>query len=572
MRLDNRERRQERPRRKKRKQKQQFLPILVAVVLIIIVALVGFGNGLFEDTGGFGGFGESKKKADLNDYYDVHTEGSLLIILNHERSEERGLMKNGAPYIPLSLANSFEEIFYYDQNENRMLATTADRVDTAEETCYFVGNGQVYVLVDWVKQYVNLSCTYFSDPDRIILDTKWESENRADVEKNTYLRTEADNKATVIEELPRESTVTILSADEKYSYVLTENGNLGYVDNKKLGDIYTETPSPAAGVSLPAYTGNTRPYNIVLGWHNVASEDGNDTFQDAVSKTKGMNVISPTWFCVANEDGTIMSIASRSYVEKAHQMGLEVWGMVDNFTETIDSKVLLSHTSSRQNLAAQLITAAKENGLDGLNIDFEQLPQESGEDFAQFLREISILTRREGLVLSVDNYVPRSYNDYYRRDIQGRVCDYVIIMGYDEHTNASGEAGSVASIDFVTDGIENTLIDVPAQKVINAVPFYTRRWVTEGGTVDSVAVGMAEAQTFLKDHGQTAVWDDVTCQNMAQFEQNGALYSIWLEDSQSISAKLSVMQSHGLAGVACWRLMLETSDIWDVISAYYPVP
>ncbi|MBR1876396.1 MAG: chitinase, partial [Lachnospiraceae bacterium] len=170
-----------------------------------------------------------------------------------------------------------------------------------------------------------------------------------------------------------------------------------------------------------------------------------------------------------------------------------------------------------------------------------------------------------------DNYVPQEYTNYYRRDIQGKVCDYLIIMGYDEHTSVSHEAGSVASIGFVTDGIVNTLKDVPAEKVINGIPFYTRRWSLENGVLDSAVLGMADASAWLSDNGQSAVWDDATCQNVAVFDKNGVTYSIWLEDAQSVSAKLSVMKNNNLAGVACWRLMMETSDIWDVISAFYPV-
>ncbi len=556
-------------RRKKRRHRQKYLPMIVALILIVIVALAGFGGDLFGKL--MPEIAESGKDADLNAYYGLSEGGGELIILDHQALEERGVLQNGTVFIPMTLANEWEEIFYYDSNEDLLLATTADAVHTAQKTEYLTGAEQPYLSIEWVRQFVNLTYEQYTNPDRIVITTKWEAEAQADVIKKTYLRTKADKKAETIEELPEGETVTILSADELFSYAQTENGHLGYLDNKKLDNHREETKMTAPGVVLPEYNGNTRPYPVVLGWHNVASREGNATLRDAISGTKGMNVISPTWFAVSGEDGSLESFADSSYVADAHAAGLEVWGLVDNMSFPVDSNALLSHTTSRTALERHLIENAVQYGLDGINIDFEQLPGEAGDDFAQFLRELSILCRQQGLVLSVDNYVPKEYTNFYRRDIQGRVCDYVIIMGYDEHTNASGEAGSVASIDFVTEGIENTLMDVPANKVINAIPFYTRRWITENGSLSSVAVGMAEAQAFLRDHGQTAVWDDVTCQNVCRFESDGAEYSIWIEDAQSISAKLSVMKNHQLGGVACWRLMLETPDIWDVINAYFPV-
>lgn len=560
-------------RRRRRRRRQQLIPIVVALLLIVIVALIGLGGKLFGEGSGEGlglPVAESKEKADLNAYYGITPGDGELIILNHQAREERGILQNGISFVPLSMANEWEEIFYYDANENRLLATTAEAVHEAAGTDFLLSGDSVYVSMEWLKQFITMSFAAYESPSRLVIRTEWEAEDRADLTADTMLRTKGDRRAQVVEELKEGDTVTILSANELFSYAETEHGHLGYLDNKKLGSHRQETSKPAFTVSLPPYNGNTRPHSIVLGWHNIVSRDGNDSFEEAVSVAQGMNVISPTWFAVSDDKGNVADIASADYVTKAHAAGLEVWGLVDNMSYPVDSNVFLSHTATRQALEANLIALAGQYGLDGLNIDFEQLPAEAGDDFSQFLRELSILCRQKGLVLSVDNYVPKEYTSHYRRDIQGRVCDYVIIMGYDEHTNASGEAGSVASIDFVTEGIEKTLEDVPPEKVINGIPFYTRRWITESDSVDSVAIGMTEAQAFLKDNGQTAVWDEAACQNVAHFEKNGASYSIWLEDAQSISAKLSVMKSHDLAGVACWRLMLETPDIWEVIRAFYP--
>ena len=207
-------------------------------------------------------------------------------------------------------------------------------------------------------------------------------------------------------------------------------------------------------------------------------------------------------------------------------------------------------------------------GIDGINVDFEQLSMDCGEHFVEFIRELSAACRKNGKVLSVDNYVPRDFNDYYDRKEQGIVADYVIVMGYDEHYAGSKEAGSVASIDYVEDGIAQTVKEVPAEKVINAIPFYTRIWETTGDGISSQAVDMVTAEQFISNHGITAEWDETTCQNYGEYTSGDSRYQVWLEDADSIKVKLNVMENYGIGGVAEWRLGFEKPEIWGVIGEY----
>lgn len=549
---------------KNRKRHQSMMPVLIAVILIIIVVLVGFGNSFFEE------YGNTGKKADLNAYYGIAADGDAAVILNNEITDKKAVVKDGTAYIALDFANELDDTFYYDANEKLFLVTTANGTDKASGSDYFVDADTVYVSTDFVKKYVNLEAAVYTSPDRLVLRDKWEEENTAKLGKKTALRIGGSNKADVIEQLEKGSQVTVLSANEAYTYVSTTDGNIGYVATKRLESFSKITPTAVTGAAAADFPSLTETRKIVLGWHNVTNTDANAALDDVAAKAKGMNVISPTWFSMSDNNGNITSIASKDYVSKAHDLGLEVWGLVDNFSQDTDTNEVLSHTTTRQALENNIIAQAEQVGLDGVNIDFEKLKGETGDDFAQFLRELSLLCHQNKLILSVDNYVPKAYTQCYKRDVQAKVCDYVIIMGYDEHTSGSEEAGSVASMDFVMEGIQDTLQDVPADKVINAVPFYTRVWKEESGTLDSDAMGMADAATFLKDNGISAAWDDKSCQDYAQFDKNGITYKVWMEDAKSIEAKLQVMKTNDLAGVAAWKLGMETSDIWDVISRYYP--
>lgn len=206
-------------------------------------------------------------------------------------------------------------------------------------------------------------------------------------------------------------------------------------------------------------------------------------------------------------------------------------------------------------------------GIDGINIDFEQVPESAGNDYVQFLRELSISCRKNQIVLSVDNYVPTGYTAHYDRKEQGTVVDYVVIMGYDEHYAGSAEAGSVASIGYVQQGIENTVSAVPQEKVINAVPFYTRLWKW-GESLTSEALSMSAAANYRHNMAWQLRGMKRPVRIYATFEADGVTYQIWLENAKSLEAKLRVMSAYQLGGIAEWKLGLETPDVWTLIENY----
>ena len=261
-------------------------------------------------------------------------------------------------------------------------------------------------------------------------------------------------------------------------------------------------------------------------------------------------------------------------MEKAHSKGLQVWGSWDNFNyknernADISTYAVLSSTTKRQRLVKNMIASSKEVGVDGINIDYEGLTADCGPHFIQFLRELSVECRKEGLILSVANYVPFNFNNFYRLDIQGEIADYVIIMGYDEHYHGSGDPGSVASIGYVSNGIDKTLEQVPKERVINALAFYTILWKTEGAKVTDEYITLKNLDDFLKRTKIKPVWDEETCQNYAEWTSGSARYQIWLEDADSLKVKINVMHSKDIAGVAVWRLDYGSKTAWELMKVY----
>lgn len=563
--------------------KKRILPVIIAILLILVIAGGALGKVLLDK------YSYSKEEADWNEFYQVSESDRSAIILQDEIVEEQALIRDDVCYFDLATVHKYmNEVFYADMTEKLLLYANPTEVirTTFGETSYtttegtqdagyvisFVEGDTVYVAADYVKLFTNYS--YDCYDRHVQVYTEWGTRQVAQLKKDTAVRLRGGVKSPILTQAAKGDTLEILEQMETWSKVKTSDSVIGYVENKRLGDITEETETPVTDYQEPEYTALTSDSKICLGWHSIGGVGGNDTLYSMVSGTKGMNVIAPTWFSLTDENGSIRNFGTANYVTTAHNMGLQVWGVVDNFNyanETgtaISTLNMLSSTTSRQNFVRNVTDAAVSLGLDGINVDFEQLSSDCGPHYVEFIRELSIQCRNMGLVLSIANYVPFNFNDYYRLDIQGQVADYVIIMGYDEHWHGSKDPGSVASISYVSGGLDRTLQEVPANKVVNALPFYTILWKTEGTDVTDEYITMNNEADFMSRAGVTAEWDEETCQNYAEWTSGNATYQIWLEDAESIAVKLNMMATKNIGGVAVWRLGYGTQAAWELINAY----
>ena len=597
--MDQRRRRSRpaRGRKQSRRRRKRNLILKTGFFIIVIIAAIA---AFFL----WRRYGPSDQRADRNEYYGIESDGQLAIVVNNEVLEPRGMISDGRAYVEYAIVRDYiNQRFYWDPGENVLLYTLptdtvsvgvgaseytlANQKTSTDYVILRTEGSTAYIALDFVAQYTDMSYEVFTDPDRAVVVTEKE-ETVAEVKRDTQVRYQGGVKSPILTEVSKGDTVAVIEDEGDWKKVRTQDGFIGYLKQNRLRDEQKTTYD--RGFEEPVYTNISKDYVINMAWHNVTNSDANSSVLEMIASTKGLNTISPTWFHVADTSGNLESIASSEYVNYAHQSNIEVWAAIRDFDGGISSQeesyALLSSTSSRTNLINQLMAAVFQTGIDGINVDFEMISEECGEHYIQFIRELSVQCRKNNIVLSVDNYVPQNYNQQYHRGEQGAVADYVVIMGYDEHYGGSPEAGSVASYDFVKAGIENTLEEVPAEKVINAVPFFTRVWeetpkteeeiATAEGTdaaeytmnVTSTAYGMADARAVVEQAGAQITWDETTQQNYATWEANGVTYEVWLEDAQSLEPRLKLMKDYGLAGTAAWRLGQETSDIWELILQY----
>ena len=581
-----------------RRQRKRNLAFKMSILVLIVIGIVG-GAFLLKR------YSPSKEKADLKKYYGIEQDNQVAVIIDNQILEAKAAMFDGKPYLEYSLVRDYlNDRFYWDSNENILLYTlpegtiradvgsneyTLQKEKKSEDYTIIKTEGSTaYIALDFVQKYTNIEFKTYEDPQRVMIISDWGKIRTATVKKDTQVRYRGGVKSPYLTEVSKKDKVTVIENEGDWKKVRTEDGYIGYIKKNCLKNEKEETISREFEEQV--YTNISKDYTINMAWHVVTNQSANEKVLQTIADTKGLTTISPTWFTIADTDGNINSLASSQYVNYAHQSNIEVWALVRDFDGGIgsyeESYEVLSHTSKRENLVNQLIAEALQTGIDCINVDFEKISAECGEHYIQFIRELSVKCRQNGLVLSVDNYVPKTYNAHYHIEEQGKVADYVIIMGYDEHYSGSYESGSVASLNFVKEGIEATLNAVPKEKVINAVPFFTRLWkevpkteeelAEEAGTeaaeysvkVTSEALGMEAAEQAIADAGAQTTVDEATKQNYAQWEADGATYKIWLEDETALEEKLKLMKEYKLAGTAAWRLGFEKSSVWELILKY----
>lgn len=561
------------------KNKKMVIPVILTAGLIIIVAILMIKKNM-----------PCNDYMSLTDYYGNDKKG-YTVILEDKIVQNQALCEDGHIYLDYELVSgTLNKRFYWDANENVLIYTTATSVitvgldsktyrinkssTTKEYNIAKLRGNKLYVALEFVKEYTALDYETYKKPDRVVLTYQFGTKQKwAQVDENSKIRFEPSIKSKILIDVKEKEKVRIIeeNTDESgFDKVLSKSGVIGYIKNTSLGENYTYIPKTDFVEEKYPHTLLDGKVNLV--WHQVTNQSANSSLESVLSGTKKVNVVAPTWFATSDNRGNISSLASYDYVDKAHSMGLQVWGLCDDFSPNMKIGKVLGRTSRRERLEKNLIAEAIKYSLDGINIDFENVKAVNGSDFIQFIRELGIMCRNNGIILSIDNYPPADYSSYYAREEQAAVADYVITMAYDEYYAGSEEAGPVSSISYVKNASDNILKEVPAQQSIIGLPFYSRMWkeTTKAGQtkLSSEACSMKYAEELVQDSKSQLKWDEENGLNYAEYTKSGVIHKIWIENAKSLDLKLKEVNSHKMAGVAFWKAGMEKKDVWDIIEKY----
>lgn len=555
--------------------------LILLVIIIIILAIATFGIWTVR-------YAPSKERMSIKEYYGISGDQAALFI-NGKRIKQDGdktvaQLKDGHFYIALStLKSKLDDGYVYDSTEQILRYTTDSEVisvnrddafytsgrsqeDMDEKIVITGGSDRTFVALDFVKKFTDVTVKTAKKPNRVVIEKAGYKKKVTELKRDTEARRFGGPKSKILADLKKGTQATVVESYGRWDKIMTADGIEGCVTSSSLDTIKSRTVKK----SLPErkYNHITMKDKVNLLWHQVTNRTANSSVDRVLSNAKGINVISPTWFRLADNEGGLTDIASLSYVKTAHNAGVQVWGLVSNFEDkSVDTTTVLNMTSSRDNLVNNLIAKAIAYDLDGINVDFEQVQTAAKDGYAEFIRELSLKCENNDLVLSVDNYPPTASSTHYSRKVQANYADYCIVMAYDEHYSTS-DPGSNASIGFVKDAVKNSLKEIPKSRLVLGMPFYAKLWTTKDDTTTMKTIGMKSISSYLKQYNVQETWDDDLGQNYAEFSNDGAKIQLWAEDEKSLALKLEVMKSNGLAGGAFWKEGLEDNSVWDLIGNY----
>lgn len=525
----------------------------------------------------------TKEKMSGYKYFDIDKNtDKVLVMIDGESYPDTGINIDGRLYLPQEfIADNINVGFYYDKESDATLYSDTSYIyafkknqnDYSDDTgkIYTMDysvirdvDGECFIAWDYVAERTDCEYQYASEPDRLNVTLKSEAKQCVTAGKKAAVRYRGGIKSPVLEYVSKGDRLEYVDDIDEWIKVTTVSGYTGYVKKSEVSDTFEYVREQKA---VEEHNFLLKNEKITLAWFQVSGTAGNSSIDNNMSTISGVNVIAPTWYSVTDESGNMSSYASADFVSKMHQRGIDVWALVSDFDTNVDFAQLYSSKAARTNMVNKLVGEAKSYGFDGINLDYENIKSAYAKDYLQFVRELSVACERNGIVLSTDNYKPEAYNRCYNLKEQSKFVDYVIVMAYDEHY-AGTDAGSVASLPFVKEAVEDTVQLVGKEHVIAGIPFYTRIWTTTDGNTTSRAVGMQAAVDQLNSDGQVALWNDDCGQYVASYTVGNAIRQIWFEEEKSIEAKMQVIQENNVAGVAGWKLGLEKSSVWPVISKY----
>lgn len=525
----------------------------------------------------------TKEKMSGYKYFDIDKNtDKVLVMIDGESYPDTGINIDGRLYLPQEfIADNINVGFYYDKESDATLYSDTSYIyafkknqnDYSDDTgkIYTMDysvirdvDGECFIAWDYVAERTDCEYQYASEPDRLNVTLKSEAKQCVTAGKKAAVRYRGGIKSPVLEYVSKGDRLEYVDDIDEWIKVTTVSGYTGYVKKSEVSDTFEYVREQKA---VEEHNFLLKNEKITLAWFQVSGTAGNSSIDNNMSTISGVNVIAPTWYSVTDASGNMSSYASADFVSKMHQRGIDVWALVSDFDTNVDFAQLYSSKAARTNMVNKLVGEAKSYGFDGINLDYENIKSAYAKDYLQFVRELSVACERNGIVLSTDNYKPEAYNRCYNLKEQSKFVDYVIVMAYDEHY-AGTEAGSVASLPFVKEAVEDTVQLVGKEHVIAGIPFYTRIWTTTDGNTTSRAVGMQAAIDQLNSDGQVALWNDDCGQYVASYTVGSSTRQIWFEEEKSIEAKMQVIQQENTAGVACWKLGLEKSTVWSVISQY----
>ena len=531
------------------------IPILIIIIFLLIINYV--------------------RKDKNNDKIDLIINNNVVTA-----KLKKDLYKNDKSVIYMSMQdvkNYLDKYIYIDKTENKIITTYGEKVTVLpyNDTNITINdsnlkilsgaelnNGDTYLPISQLSKAYNMDMTYLEEQNTLILDSLERELVTATVSKKLTVKKKDTSFSSTVDKIATGENVILISENGKWAKIRTARGKIGYVKTSKLKNKYYVR-------NKVEKQEQTEKINLVWDYYSEYAKAPNR----AGTTIDGVNVVSPSFFSlVSNGNGKIFSNVGTNginYINWAKQNNYKVWAMVSNNSYKDTTSVILNSYTLRTNLINSIVDLANQYNLDGINIDFENMNESDKDMFSRFIIELKPKLQEAGKVLSVDVTAPDgggSWSMCYNRNVIGDVADYIVFMAYDQYGSTSAKEGTTAGFNWVETNLKKFIDreEIKSKKIILGIPLYTRLWTEKDGKATSKIVNMKAVNDVLpKD--VTKNWNEELKQNYVEYTKDGATYKMWIEDEESIRAKVSLVSQYNLAGTAAWAKDRENKEIWTVI-------
>ena len=516
---------------------------------------------------------------------DSNTTTNLVINNKNVTSDLRNdiLQENGVIYLSEDdIANFFDKHIYLEEENNRIITTYNTKIaevslkenvmningaDKTTSAHAIERDGVIYIPISEMTEVYDIEIGNIEETDVITMDSLDREQRKAVITSNLPVKSSTNFIARTVDRVKKGEEVIVISSDGGYSRIRTPNGKLGYVKTNKLENEYVVREAIPEEKQVEGKINMTWDYYSEVG----SAPDRTGT------TIEGVNIVSPAFFYI-DEDGNFrenIGESGEAYIDWAHSNGYKVWPMVSNAVAAkesleITSEIMNSYRN-RKALIENIVEACIEYDLDGINIDFENMKQEDIDLYSRFIIELTPRLDDMGKVVSVDVTAPdggETWSMCFDRNVIGDVADYIIFMAYDQNGISSTTPGTTAGYNWVELNLVKFLQteEIDSDKLILGIPFYTRIWTEDanGDVVRNSTVAMENINEVLPE-GVQKTWDDDLKQYYVRYQDGEYTREMWIEDVESLKAKVSLVNENNLAGIASWQYGMETDDVWPML-------
>lgn len=546
------------------KKKKRIIKTFITIIVIILIGIIAY---------------------NINNHIILDKNKNINLVINNKNVtsnlKKEIIIEDDNIYLSKQDLGNFFDKYIYEDTENDNIVTTYNNkiasISLEENQININGSnkntyahaenrdGTIYIPIKELEDIYGIEIKYIENTKVLTIDSISKEQKKAIITKNVAVKSSTKFIAKTIDRVKKGSYVIVISEDNGYAKIRTENGKVGFVKSNKIANTVIVREEIQEQKQIDGKV------NLVWDYYSevASAPDRTGVTMD------GVNVVSPAFFHLNSKGNLTENIGQegKKYIEWAHNNGYKVWPMVQNAGSGMISVTseIMNDYNKRQELINEIVSACVKYKLDGINLDFENMKQEDKDMYSRFVIELTPRLKDMGVVISVDVTAPdgsETWSMCFDRHVIGDVADYIVFMAYDQYGASSNKSGTTAGYNWVELSLNKFLKteEIENSKIILAIPLYARLWTEDssGKVVKQSTVPLKNMNSIIPERANKQ-WNDDLKQYYVEYKDNSYTKKIWIEDEKSLKEKISLITNNNLGGVASWEKGMETDNFWEFL-------